>query len=188
MIRGVCLEIRHIAPTVNAFYCTAWLRSQLAALTLGKGVVGLQVRPEGEGQQKGPQQAYRQQGSAFFVHGQPSLKPKIQEGIEGAVHQIRRTNRQQQYQRHRFRNGQHGAAGRGVPKALHRLGGQGGGPQQGDDQYDGVAAEVVKALHPGGGQAAETKEGGDLLPGGGEVGGMEEHEAHRQQGEHIQVL
>lgn len=73
-------------------------------------------------------------------------------------------------------------------KALHRLGGQGGGPQQGDDQYDGVAAEVVKALHPGGGQAAETKEGGDPLPGGGEVGGMEEHEAHRQQGEHIQVL
>ena len=73
-------------------------------------------------------------------------------------------------------------------EALHRLGGQGGGPQQGDDQYDGVAAEVVKALHPGGGQAAETKEGGDLLTGGGEVGGIEEHEAHRQQGEHIQVL
>ena len=81
-----------------------------------------------------------------------------------------------------------GAAGRGVPKALHRLGGQGGGPQQGDDQYYGVAAEVVKALHSGGGQAAEAKEGGDLLTGGGEVGGIEEHETHRQQGEHIQVL
>lgn len=63
-----------------------------------------------------------------------------------------------------------------------------GGPQQGDDQYYGVAAEVVKALHSGGGQAAEAKEGGDLLTGGGEVGGIEEHETHRQQGEHIQVL
>ena len=73
-------------------------------------------------------------------------------------------------------------------EALHRLGGQGGGPQQGDDQYYGVAAEVVKALHSGGGQAAEAKEGGDLLTGGGEVGGIEEHETHRQQGEHIQVL
>ena len=79
---------------------------------------------------KAPQQAYRQQGSAFFVHGQPSLKPKIQEGIEGAVHQIRRTERQQQHQRHRFRSGQHGAAGRGVPKALHRLGGQGVAPSK----------------------------------------------------------
>ena len=27
-----------------------------------------------------------------------------------------------------------------------------------------------------------------LLPGGGEVGGVEEYETHRQQGEHIQVL
>ena len=30
--------------------------------------------------------------------------------------------------------------------------------------------------------------GAFLLTGGGEVGGIEEHETHRQQGEHIQVL
>ena len=37
-----------------------------------------------------------------------------------------------------------------------------------------------------GGSVSETPL--QVLPGGGEVGGIEEHEAHRQQGEHIQVL
>ena len=42
-----------------------------------------------------------------------------------------------------------------------------------------------------GGQGRDTLQGdagSDLLTGGGEVGGVEEYEAHRQQGEHIQVL
>ncbi len=153
----------------------------------GKGVVGLQVRPEGEGQQKGPQQAYRQQGSAFSFMVSPPLKTeKYRKGLKEPSDQIRRTERQQQYQRHRLRNGQHGAPAE-VSKAAHRLGGQGVAPSKAMTKYDGVAGEVVKALSTPEAGRPPNQKGGDPLPGGRRSAAWKSTKLTASRG-HIQVL
>ena len=124
----------------------------------------------------------------FFKHGGTSLKAEIQEGIEGAVHQIGGDRCQQSQQDQRLQNGHDDAAGPAFLQLPEDFDGQWGGSHRGDKEHPGVAPQIVAGQSVGQGQTAQAEQGGDGAEGVLDAGGIEEDKADHDQEKHVNVL